>query len=333
MGEDGLTWSTLRYPLMWIGVTVASAGFAWHAMRPQPCQHVAGCGALLDETSGVLNNYAFCGLATVFLHELASLVLNYRTARPLRDLIDDVMETFKPSVLLCTTFAVLLLENLVLMGGPSAALIHSASALRGEGHLRPVYTIIYMEWLINVPLLIILAGHCALGRSMAQISGVLLVTNVYIVIAWASYFIPGYELRWVAVLVSFLMYGWASKEMARWALEFRRSAPPGAHSRGLRPFVTLALIIVFGIYGALFLCSMLGKLTTAEEKAWYTSLNIGVKLSMSMGFAGIRSAQYHELLVEMIVNTHLPFQRQVADLADQARCGSMRTILEEPLLD
>ena len=45
----------------------------------------------------------------------------------------------------------------------------------------------YAEWLINVPVLIFLAGQVSLGRPATEVAEPLLITNVYIVLAWASW--------------------------------------------------------------------------------------------------------------------------------------------------
>eukprot|EP00913_Durusdinium_trenchii_P001446 g1339.t1 len=40
----------------------------------------------------------------------------------------------------------------------------------------PVYTSIYVEWLINVPILLVLAGSCALHRTVREVKRPLIIT-------------------------------------------------------------------------------------------------------------------------------------------------------------
>lgn len=302
-----------RLPLLWVALTLGVLCFALALLRPKPCIESSNCLALLRESApATLHVGAVCGLSTLLLHEVASLFLHYRSAKPLSDIVEGVMDVFLPSGLLCVTFAILLAENVILLLESPAYLIHSPGHEVGLRGNKPVFTVIYMEWLINVPLLILLVGHCALGRAMRQVSGALIVTNVYIMVAWSSYFVVGNVLRWTLVCLSFAMYGWASLEMAQWILDWRRENREGVHDGTLRPLLCIGLIFIFGIYGIIFLFSQLGMLTSFQERAWFTCMNIGAKLAMSMAFAGIRSGAHHELLVDMLVNMHLPFQRQTA---------------------
>jgi len=244
-----------------------------------------------------------------------ALVINYRTAMPLLDLLPGIRSVFLPSMLLCTTFAVLLAENTVLyVGWGSEFLFHASAGHEGEpGRDRLVATVIYVEWLINVPILLVLAGKCALGRTMAQIIGPIVWTNVYILLAWGAHFVQDTNLRWGVIAVSFGLYGWVSYDMAQWAIEFRRSAPRGAPTRILRPCLTIALILLFGIYGVVYLAEGLGFVASFQERTFYMTMNIFSKLAMSLAFAGIKTGAYHDMLVGMLVNANLPFQRQVGE--------------------
>ncbi|CAE7947545.1 mask, partial [Symbiodinium sp. KB8] len=104
-------------------------------------------------------------------------------------LINGLDNTFMPPVLLCVTLFVLVLENLVFVCSTSPWAVTASAG--GE----PVYTSIYCEWLVNVPILLVLAGNCALDRPSGEISRPLLVTNIYIVFAWTAHFIPSPFLR------------------------------------------------------------------------------------------------------------------------------------------
>eukprot|EP00443_Scrippsiella_acuminata_P000118 CAMPEP_0115275576 /NCGR_PEP_ID=MMETSP0270-20121206/56269_1 /TAXON_ID=71861 /ORGANISM="Scrippsiella trochoidea, Strain CCMP3099" /LENGTH=342 /DNA_ID=CAMNT_0002692137 /DNA_START=8 /DNA_END=1033 /DNA_ORIENTATION=- len=300
--------------LILIGATVALAVFLYAVVTPRPCSEVEACQAAVQRFPHVLNAYAMCGLATILAHEFVALVINYRTALPLLDLIPSIKSVFLPSVLLCVTFAVLLAENAILFTGWGSQFLFHASVVPGDELSRDQFvpTVIYAEWLINVPILLVLAGKCALGRPMGEIFGPLIWTNVYILLAWAAHFVEDATARWAVIAVSFALYGWVSYDMAQWAVEFHRSAPQAAPTRILRPCLTLALILLFGVYGIVYLVGFLGLITSEQERTFYMSMNIFSKLAMSLAFAGIKTGAYHDMLVGMLVNANLPFVRQVA---------------------
>ena len=181
----------------------------------------------------------------VLLHELVSVVLTHRTARKAIHLIPNIRESLLPSALLCTTFAVLLVEtglllrdlievtimqvyrtgtlirslennsaslqrprtltatqeNMVFFIGHKTWFAHAASVGREDLDGLPVYTVFYAEWLINVPILLILAGTCALGRPGPEVAEPLVITNVYMVFAWSANFIPSVPMRYTVVCV------------------------------------------------------------------------------------------------------------------------------------
>lgn len=309
----GVNLAQAACPICWVVVTITTALAAYLAILPRSCIQVERCQAFNQEFPNVLNGNAFCGLVTVFMHEVTSLCLNYKSARPIMGLINGIEDVFVPPLLLCITFVVLVLENAIFMSRNMAAVFaHVAVDGAMPQANQPVYTAIYVEWLINVPLLLVLAGNCALGRPLRQLAGPVVATNVYIIIAWSAHFILDARLRWTLVAVSFAMYGWSSYKMSVWVLEYLRSTKKDAPSRTLRPCLAVGLIVVFGIYGLVYLCAMLGMITVYVERVSYICMNIGVKLMMSIAFAGIRSSEYTDLLIDMLVNTHLPFQRQIA---------------------
>jgi bacteriorhodopsin len=299
----------LEHPFAWVVITIAVALLAGAIVQPSLCSGVDQCKAA-HEGTWYYNGGVACGLGTVFLHELACLYLTYRNAKSAMHLIGDIKETLIPSALLCATFAVLFVENSVLATGSSPWFAHSMKV--GDQHLdeRPVYTIFYLEWLINVPILLLLAGRHALRRPIAEVVRPLVVTNIYIILAWSAHFITNSPARYLVVFVTFAMYFWASVDMARWVKGFREDNPQ-ARMLG-RPLLTAALIIIFGIYGVMYLCRLLGSVDAEADRLFYTCMNAGSKLLFSMAFAGIRSSAYHNMLLYMLANTNTVFQRGVA---------------------
>lgn len=147
-----------------------------------------------------LSRYVVCSLLTALVLEIAALRLTWKSARPLVGMVRGIEHTFVPPLLLCVSFFVLILENMFI---GALWLVHAAAPGVGNVSGRPVYSAIYAEWLINVPILLVLAGTCALGRPLSDVSRPLVVTNLYIILARAlgpqRAIPPGYRRRWCRV--------------------------------------------------------------------------------------------------------------------------------------
>eukprot|EP00930_Biecheleria_cincta_P083646 TRINITY_DN7317_c0_g1_i1.p1 TRINITY_DN7317_c0_g1~~TRINITY_DN7317_c0_g1_i1.p1 ORF type:complete len:366 (-),score=37.19 TRINITY_DN7317_c0_g1_i1:445-1542(-) len=301
---------SMANPWVWASITLATAIVAAVAVRPTSCTNLPKCMASYKESSYLYNAFAATGLGTVFLHELASLLLSYRSVQQAEGLIRDLSKMLLPSALLCITFAVLFAENMILYASSTPWYAHSASLGQSSQDGTLVYTIFYVEWLINVPILLTLAGYCALELPLDVVARPIVVTNVYIIAAWSCYFISNAAARWSMVALSFAMYAWASYDMAQWVVRFLRDNPESRSDLYLRPCLAILLIVIFGIYGIVFLCRLSGTVTTLTERLFYTFMDIGSKLIVSMVFTGVRSSEYHALLLDMLVNTNTVFQRE-----------------------
>lgn len=176
-----------------------------------------------------------------------------------------------------------------------------------------LYTITYVEWLFNVPILLTLAGKCALGNSFQDIARPIVVTNVYIILSWMAYFVANPLARWMLVALAFSMYAFASVDMVGWVQKFRRECKNVSSTTYLKPYLTFGLIAIFGVYGLVYVAAMLSLITRFQERMFYSSADIASKITMSIAFGGIRASEYHELLITYLVNSNLPFKRQESD--------------------
>jgi len=298
----------LSRKVTWVVVTGFTIGFCYALTRPAACSAVDECRRHHDSAQDLIpySQYIAAALSAVLLHELVCVTLTHRTAQKAIHLIPNIKESLLPSILLCTTFAVLLVENLVFFVGSEAWFANSASmgnSLDGQ----PVYTVFYAEWLINVPILLVLAGTCALNRPGQEVAEPVVITNVYIVLAWVAHFIPLAALRYVVVCVSFLMYFHASRDMLLWVKHWRQDNPDG-HLFG-RPLLALLLILVFGVYGLVYLGRLHGVVPWRAERMFFLTMNFTTKLCASMMLAGIRSSEFQEVLLSMLANTQTSFKR------------------------
>lgn len=294
-----------RRPLAWVGVTLVTILLARLLVSPRQCHEVVHCKDLHESLTSRFSAYATCGLSSIFLHELFSFSLMYRDTQRVEVIVTDIRSSVLASKLVCATFGVLLVLHLTILCSPSPWYAHAA---RGGGSLqdRPVYTLTYAEWLVNVPLLLIIAGLCALNRPIEEVGRPLIVTNVYIIIAWAAFFVEGPKLRWTLVAVSFVLYGWASVDMIGWIRNDRRPAA----ARYIRSSMTIGLIVLFGLYGVVYLFAMACRIHPYYERMLYSTMDISCKLVMSIAFGGIRFSEYHRLLVDALVQNKVPFSRQ-----------------------
>eukprot|EP00913_Durusdinium_trenchii_P029536 g27687.t1 len=172
-------------------------------------------------------------------------------------------------------------ENLVFLIGEAPWFAHSSNLGHPDLDHQPVYSVFYAEWLINVPILLILAGSCCLQRPPRE----------FLLQAWVAHFISNAPLRYVMVVVSFLMYFRASWTMCQ------------------RPLLSFALIIVFGIYGAVYLARLHGAVSCRNERIFFTTMDFTTKLFASIALAGIRSSEFQEVLLTMLANTQTSFKR------------------------
>ncbi|CAE8680134.1 unnamed protein product [Polarella glacialis] len=147
---------------------------------------------------------------------------------------------------------------------------------------RPVYTITYVEWLAIVPQLLCVAGYCALGRPLRELTRPVIVTNIYIVSAWMAQLVAGAPLRWALVAVTFALYGWASWDVALWARAYFAAPPPeDLPGRLLRPCLALGVNATFAVHAMVYLAAICGAITPGLERACYLALDVGVKLAVS----------------------------------------------------
>lgn len=315
MSEDSNKDRVIQKVFSWTAVTVVAIVVTWLALMPRSCLDVKACHSewsSFHETGNYVSVYAVGGLATALVLEVASLYLTYQSALPIIGLVRGVEATFIPPAMLSGAFAALLALNAVFAYSQTPWYVHACATGIAGSPGRPVYTAIYAEWLINVPILLIVAGRCALFRPLKEVSRPLIVTNVYIVLAWAAHFIEQLWPRRVVVVLAFIMYGFASMDMISWVTVFRASTRQDLPSKTLRPLLTYGLIITFGVYGLVYVSSLEGLISSEFERMFFQISDLTTKFGLLMAFAGIRASQYHDLITMLLVNANTNFSRQAA---------------------
>ena len=83
-----------------------------------------------------------------------------------------------------------------------------------------------------------------------------------------------------------------------------------------RPLLSFVLIVVFGIYGLVYLGRLHGLVPYRHERIFFVTMNFTTKLFASMTLAGIRSSEFQEVLLTMLANTQTSFKRAM-NIEDQ----------------
>lgn len=188
----------------WVIATLFTIVLCGALSGPVVCKDLVSCNQShhKDQDLRLYSALIAAALVAVLLQEAAAVALTHNTARKAIHLIPNIKESLLPSVLLCVTFVVLLFENLAMVIGDVPWFAHAANLNRSDLHEQPVYTIFYAEWVVNVPILLVMAGSISLGRSAVEVGEPLLITNIYIVLAWVAHFIPNVPLRYTVVSVT-----------------------------------------------------------------------------------------------------------------------------------
>lgn len=294
-------------PMVWMLASGVAFAITWAASQPQRCFTHTICVNDMKDEKYEMHSAMVWALFAFLLHEMWNLVVSYRVAKPLVNFIDNAMDAFFPHLLVCIMLMVLLLENFNYSQGSKAYLVHAGGGGGPRGH-KAVLTSTIVEWLINVPILITLAGH-ALGRSLRQCSFSVIVTNVYICLSWWAFFAVNDFLRFFLIFISFAMYMVASVDMFKWTIDFKKSRVYLADGRVVRQAMCIGLIVIFGIYGVIFLASMAGQITSYEERWAYTIMNVGTKFVYALTYATLRLISYHETIVDQIINRPTQWHR------------------------
>jgi len=176
-----------------------------------------------------------------------------------------------------------------------------AAPLPGLGAAwRPVYTLRCVEWLLTVPMLLLLTGCCALGRPLAEAVRPIAITNAYITASWVALFAKQTAVRVGLLVCTFGGYGLASCDMLRWVSAFLHTAPPDMPCRWLRISSVLLLIAVFGLYGVVYLLALAGVIDVHQELLLYTCFGFATKVVVSLIFTAIRTMEYHQALTGLL---------------------------------
>lgn len=286
----------------WILVTLTTWVACWWLVSPVSCHQDVLCHKQMQIFPGHYHVVSMAALLAMAGHEVVGLVAAYVGAQKAQALIPHIKSRCLPSFLLALMFGSLAVVEWLFSHGsgwlPVAHVMHNVDGLTPDG--RPTYTLQYLEWNVNVPILFILSGYCSLGRPLQEVSRPLMVTNVYIVLSWAATATGSGVLKWFLIAVALAMYAWSSRAMFQWCNEFHRTAPRDLPSRKVRPWISHGLILQFLGYGATFLLSALGLITVETERRSFFLMTFGQKIAICAIFVFIRADEYHKTLTDVL---------------------------------
>jgi len=284
----------------WCAVTAGVWIIAWFWTAPTTCKSAAQCSQHLQRHPRFYHIVSTAVLLALLGHEVLSLVATYIGTRQAKALIPHLQSKSLPTLLLA-----LMLGNLAIsesmFSQRSWIISHVmpvSDGLTAPG--RPVYTLQYLEWTANMPIVFMLAGYCGLGRPLCEISRPLLLTNTYIILCWAATLTSSASLKWILILGSLAMYAFSSSLMFNWGLDFEKVAPKDLPGRGLRPLLSCGLILHFFLYGLVYLASVIGLVDAPLERKTFFALTFGAKIALCAAFVLIRADEYHQTLTGVL---------------------------------
>mmetsp|Transcript_9386 Transcript_9386/g.22537 ORF Transcript_9386/g.22537 Transcript_9386/m.22537 type:complete len:752 (-) Transcript_9386:119-2374(-) len=235
---------------------------------------------------------AAVGLGVVLLREGSLLLVSWADSLLSKPRTWRLLDEGLPQLLLCTVLCSLTCVEVHLAMTP-LSWIHV-----GQG--RPIYTVRYASWLVDAPVLMVLTCCGALQRPFSEAVGPFLATGGYILVSWAVLFLENANLRWLLIAGTFVAYFWASERMMQWVVDFLKEENDELPCRGARIASVLLVIIVFGLYGAVYLAGAGDLIGFSTEMLGYTVLGFFAKVSLSVLFASIRSYQNHQALARLV---------------------------------
>ena len=169
------------------------------------------------------------------------------------------------------------------------------AAIEG-GYYRPISTARYIEWSIASPILMSLVGRSIPRLSLPNteqsnvdevMRPALLMTVSYIFLAWVALLIVEPTWRWGLIFVSYI--GWilsAINQLTSW----RINADPTAPCAAAAEIAMKIQIVVFGLYGVIYLLPLFEWIDAITEQAVMAYADATAKIIFSVGFCAMRQA-------------------------------------------
>jgi len=240
-----------------------------------------------------MHSHIAVGTGALLSREVFSFVLSRANS------LDQRVAAF-PDMLMCTLLAVLMCtQTLFALGMSWPHAVPPAASFAQTWGVQ--HTLRYVEWMVSVPLLLVIAGHVGLGRPLKELRRSIFVTNAYIMLACVAMLVPDALTRWILIVFSFALYLLASLDMVMWTSRFRDEVPKDIPARRQRVFLVQFLVLVFGLYGLNYLMAAVGAINNHSEHLVYNTFDIIAKVITVGILCFVRTAENRDTLGEMIL--------------------------------
>eukprot|EP00927_Polykrikos_kofoidii_P050434 TRINITY_DN4434_c0_g2_i1.p1 TRINITY_DN4434_c0_g2~~TRINITY_DN4434_c0_g2_i1.p1 ORF type:complete len:725 (-),score=91.10 TRINITY_DN4434_c0_g2_i1:95-2080(-) len=262
-----------------------------------PCKTSSVCTDMILAKSREYHSYAAAGLVALLMREAASLAWSFWESQRRFFSAWDAREMCLPSFLVCLVLLSLLTAEILFATTPEP-FSHAMPPVDGLTEpWRPVLTLRVVEWLVSVPALLTLAGHCALRRPMREVIGPILITDTYVAISWLAMVSHWSVMKWGLVLLTFVGYAIASRSMLKWITAFSSETSEHSPDAHIRRYSAAGLIGLFGVYGVIYLLALTGCIDVFVEQFCFTVASFGTKVMMSISFSSLRATEHRQQLI------------------------------------
>mmetsp|Transcript_87229 Transcript_87229/g.241935 ORF Transcript_87229/g.241935 Transcript_87229/m.241935 type:complete len:1428 (-) Transcript_87229:90-4373(-) len=219
-----------------------------------------------------------CVAATACAFELTFVITAYSTG--IRSLFEnESLHGLRDAKVMVLVYGVLTMAYMT-MALDVGHVVHTD--LLAWGGPRPVYTLRYLEWSIVVPFLMLISGRADNNKDLPFPIASARCTSIYIWASWLGIVIPHEPMRWFLIVISFLAYVVASWEQLLLARLMGKS---------MKPAVVLFQVILFGLYGVVYLLAIFGMITPVNEQVMYTFGDMAAKIGHSVLLISIRQLE------------------------------------------
>jgi len=276
------------------------------AVEPYPCKDIPQCVLALDnEPTNLISTpqSRIAALSVLLAKEFSTLVYAHYEV-PEMQTVASGFSKFRTSLLLmCIVLAVKIVSELAFAVGSTwpFAVPPMTGMLEDWG---VVHALRFVDWIVTVPLLLVLCGHYVLRRPMSEVIGPALASSCYAYLAGMAMVASSLISRILLMMVAFAAYFWVSVEMIRWAYRFLCHTSREVPRRIVRVVFSVGLVLFFGLYGIIYLLAIHGVISSATESEFYARGDVLCKISISFLIANVNEAERQHALRDLLFQSH-----------------------------
>jgi hypothetical protein len=288
----------IAFLLLLMVLAVVAVMTPWFFARS--CYEVEQCDKVhkdsTSETKMLVHACLATFVGTLWFREMLGMAFAQTQERDLRIALIGLPRSSSVYVLLCAClFAMFMLQVFTASG---SAWVHVVSPVQGfRESWGFVHSLHYVVWQIEVPILLVLCGHCVLRRPLSEVSYPAIATGCYMYIAWWALIVDIAWLRCCLIICCFSIYFWTSWRMFHWATGFlHRSSKSTTAARRMRVFFLLWLNILFAVYGFIYLFEIFDLIDSHLAYYAYAICDCSAKAVTCFFLAHFRSVERRDAL-------------------------------------